>query len=283
MKKNQGRTLSVPTVLIEPFKGLFQLDLREIWNYRELLYFFVWRDIKIRYKQTAIGAVWAIIQPISTMVVFSVIFGKFVKVPSDNLPYPVFAFTALLPWTLFAQALNRSGVSLVGDANLIRKVYFPRLMIPVAATLVPIIDFLLSFVVLISLMVWYGITPTWYALVALPFLLVLILITVLGITLWLAPLHVRYRDVGYTIPFISQFWMYASPVIYPVSLVPKEWQLLYSLNPMVGVIECFRWVLLGKESPNFMVMTVSTAVVLLLFLSGTIFFKKMERTFADVI
>jgi lipopolysaccharide transport system permease protein len=273
----------IPNVLIEPSRRLFQLELGEIWNYRELFYFLVWRDIKVRYKQTAIGALWAILQPFATMVVFSIIFGKFVKVPSDNLPYPVFAYAALLPWSLFSQALNRSGLSLVGESNLIRKVYFPRLMIPLAATLAPLVDFLLSFIVLIALMVWYGISPTWYGLLAFPFLLVLILITALGITLWLAPLHVRYRDVGLTIPFINQFWMYASPVIYPVSMIPKKWQMIYSLNPMVGIIESFRWALLGKENPNFIVMAISTFVVLLFLISGAVFFKKMEPSFADVI
>lgn len=283
MKSNPLSATRVPTVLIQPSKGLFQLELRNEWKHRELLLFLVWRDIKVRYKQTAIGAVWAIIQPLTTMVVFSIIFGNFVKVPSDNLPYPVFAYTALLPWTLFSQTLNRSGVSLVNDANLIRKVYFPRLLIPFASTLAPVVDFLLSFIILIALLAWYGIAPTWYGLLALPFLLVLILLTALSVTLWLSPLHVRYRDIGHTIPFISQFWMYASPVIYPISMIPEKWQLFYSLNPMVGVIEGFRWALLGNKNPNLITMAISTTVLLGLLIGGIIFFKKMEKTFADIV
>lgn len=270
-------------LIIQPVTGLFDLDLREIWQYWELLYFLVWREVKVRYKQTVIGAAWAIIQPLMTMVIFTIVFGKFAKIPSDGLPYPVFAYAALLPWTFFAQALTRSGASLVGNANLVTKVYFPRLIIPLAAALAPIVDFLVSFLVLIGMMIWYGITPTWSGLLALPFFMVLTIMTALAVSLWLSPLNVRYRDVGHTLPFISQFWMYASPVVYPVSLVPERWQLLYSLNPMVGVIEGFRWALLGKESPNFMAMAISATVVLALLVGGVVFFKKMEGTFADVV
>ena len=211
--------------------------------------------MKVRYKQTVIGTGWVILQPLLTMMIFTVVFSYMAKIPSDGLPYPIFAYTALLPWTYFAQAMGRSGAGLVGNANLISKVYFPRLIIPFAAVVTPAVDFLLSFVILLGLMVWYGITPTWGVLF-LPLFLLLALMTALAVALWLSPLHVRYRDVGYIIPFMAQFWMYASPVIYPVSLVPERWRLLYSLNPMVGVIEGFRWALLGKEGVDFGVMAV---------------------------
>ena len=270
-------------ITIRPVVGLFDLDLREIWQYWELLYFLVWREVKVRYKQTVIGASWAIIQPLMTMVIFTIVFGRFAKIPSDGLPYPVFAYTALLPWNFFSQALTRSGASLVVNANMVTKVYFPRLVIPLAASMVPIVDFLISFLVLIGMMIWYGIIPSWGGLLVLPFFMVLTILIALAVSLWLSPLNVRYRDVEHIIPFLSQFWMYASPVVYPVSLVPEKWQFLYSLNPMVGVIEGFRWVLLGKESPNFMAIVVSTSVVLILLSGGIIFFKKMEGTFADVI
>jgi lipopolysaccharide transport system permease protein len=229
-----------------------------------------------------IGAAWAILQPLMTMVVFSIIFGKFAKVPSDGLPYSVFAYTALLPWNLFAHALTGSGASLVNNANLITKVYFPRLMVPLAAAVAPIVDFFVSFLILLGLMAWFGIHPTW-GILALPFFLVLTFMTALSVNLWLSPLNVRYRDVGYTLSFLSQLWMYASPVVYPLSLIPEKWQFLYSLNPMVGVIEGFRWALLGKQSPSFMAMAISVAVVFGLLLSGIVYFKRSERTFADVI
>jgi lipopolysaccharide transport system permease protein len=269
-------------VVLRPRQGLFSVDLEAVWRYRELLYFLVWRDVKVRYKQAAIGVGWAILQPLMTMVVFTVVFGNFARIPSDGLPYSVFAYTALLPWTYFAQALSRSGISLVGNANLITKVYFPRLIIPFAAAVAPLVDFLFSFGVLLGLMGWFGIAPTWGVL-ALPLYVLFAVITALAIALWLAPLNVKYRDVGHTIPFLIQFWMYASPVAYPVSLVPSQWRLLYSLNPMVGVIEGFRWSLLGKESPDVMVMAVSAAMVVTLLLGGVVYFTRMERTFADVV
>ena len=271
-----------PTVVIEPRRGLFDLDLEAVWEYRELLYFLVWRDVKVRYKQTVIGAAWVILQPLVTMMVFTVVFGYLAQIPSDGLPYPIFAYTALLPWTYFSQALTRGGGGLVGSANLISKVYFPRLIIPLASVVTPAVDFFMPFLILLGLMVWFGIAPTWGVL-ALPLFLLLALMTALAVGLWLSPLNVKYRDVGYTIPFFSQFWMYASPVVYPVSLVPEKWRLLYSLNPMVGVIEGFRWALLGKESPDFGVMVVSAAVVTVLLLGGIVYFKRMERTFADVV
>ena len=246
--------MRAPTVLIAPTRGLFDLDLKAVWDYRELLYFMVWRDVKVRYKQTVIGVAWVVLQPLLTMILFTVIFGYLARIPSDGLPYPLFAYTALLPWTYFSQALTRSGGGLVGNANLISKVYFPRLIIPLSSVVVPVVDLLLCFVILLGLMIWYGVAPTWGVL-ALPLFLLLALMTALAVGLLLSPLHVKYRDVGYVVPFLVQFWMFASPVIYPVSLVPEQWRLLYSLNPMVGVIEGFRWALLGKESPDFRVMS----------------------------
>ncbi len=269
-------------IIIQPAAGLFHLELKAIWHYRELLYFLIWRDVKVRYKQTAIGAGWAILQPLMTMVVFTVVFGNFAKIPSDGLPYPIFAYTALLPWNYFAQAIGRSGVSLVGSANLISKVYFPRLIIPLSAAVAPLVDFAIAFVILLIMMAWFGIAPT-SGVLALPLFLLLALVTVLAVGLWLSALNVRYRDVGYTIPFLIQIWMYASPVAYPVSLVPARWRLLYSLNPMAGVIEGFRWAFLGKESPDFGVMAASTVAVVVLLLGGIVYFKQMERTFADIV
>jgi lipopolysaccharide transport system permease protein len=270
------------SVVLRPRQGLFSLDLEAVWRYRELLYFLVWRDVKVRYKQAAIGVGWAILQPLLTMVLFTVVFGNFARIPSDGLPYPVFAYTALLPWTYFAQALSRSGISLVGNANLITKVYFPRLIIPLAAAVAPLVDFLFSFGVLLGLMGWFGIAPTWGVL-ALPLYVLFAIMMALAMALWLAPLNVKYRDVGHTIPFLIQVWMYASPIAYPVRLVPEQWRLLYSLNPMVGVIEGFRWALLGKDSPDIMVMVVSAAMVVVLLLGGMVHFARMERTFADVV
>jgi lipopolysaccharide transport system permease protein len=271
-----------PTVVIQPNKGLFHLDLQAVWQFRELLYFLIWRDIKVRYKQTVIGAGWAIFQPLMTMAIFTVIFAHFAKIPSDGLPYPIFAFTALLPWNYFSQAVGRSGVSLVSNAHLISKVYFPRLIVPISAAAAPVADFAVAFVILLGMMAWFGIEPTWGVL-ALPFFLLLALVMAVAIGLWLSALDVRYRDVGHMIPFLMQLLMYALPVAYPVSLVPEKWRLLYSLNPMVGVIEGFRWALLGKESPDFGVMAASAVMVLALLLSGIVYFKQMEQSFADVV
>jgi lipopolysaccharide transport system permease protein len=271
-----------PTVEIKPRTGWFDFDLKELWQYRELLYFLTWKDVIIRYKQTAIGAVWAVLQPLMTMVIFTMVFRKFAGVPSDGLPYPIFAFTALLPWQFFAQAISRSSISLVGNRDMISKVYFPRLIIPVSSTLSPVIDFCIAFVILIVMMVWYGLAPTW-GILALPLFLLLAMQTALAICFFLAALNVKYRDVGHAIPFLVQCWMYASPVAYSVSLVPEQWRFWYSLNPMVGVIEGFRWALLGKTSPDFVAMVVSAVVVSMLFFAGLIYFRRMERTFADVI
>jgi len=281
-KAMPSRATTEFTLRIEPTRGFFKLDLAAVWEYRELLYFLVWRDVKVRYKQTIIGAAWAILQPLMTMMIFTVIFGNFAKIPSDGLPYSIFAYTALMPWNYFSQAISRGGISLVGEANLIVKVYFPRLIIPIASVVAPLTDFFMSFLVLIVMIAWFGIVPGWNVLY-LPVFLLLALMTGLAVVLWLSPLNVRYRDVSHTIPFLIQFWLYASPVAYPVSLVPEKWRVLYSLNPMVGVIEGFRWTLLGTEAPAFDVIAVSAVMVVVLLLGGIVFFKRMERTFADVI
>jgi len=270
------------TVVIEPKKGLFQLDLKGIWQYRELLYFLVWRDLKVRYKQTVIGIGWAVLQPFVTMVIFTIIFGKLVKVPSDGIAYPIFAYSALLPWNYFASALQRCVVSVVGDAALVSKVYFPRLILPLAGTISGFADFFVSFLLLLGMMTFYHLGLSWTVLV-LPFFLLLALSTALAVGLWLSALNVRYRDVGHTIPFLMQVWMYASPIVYPVSVIPEKYRFFYSLNPMVGVIEGFRWALLGKQSPDFGVMAISVAMVLLLMSGGLVFFRNMEKTFADVV
>jgi len=280
--ESQGRERYASVITIKPSHGWSLPSLRELAEYWELLYFLVWRDVKVRYKQTFIGVAWAILQPAMTMMIFTVIFGNFAKLPSDGLPYPIFAFTALLPWNYFSQAISRSGLSLVGDSSLIRKVYFPRLIIPLASVAAPLVDFFVSFLVLLIMMAWFGIAPSW-GLLFLPLFLLLALMTALAVGLWLSPLNVRYRDVGHTIPFLLQFWMYASPVAYSISLIPEKWRLLYSLNPMAGVIEGFRWALLGKESPAFAVMALSAVMVAALLLGGIVFFKRTERTFADII
>jgi lipopolysaccharide transport system permease protein len=271
-----------PTSVIEASRGLASLDLGAIWQRRELLYFLVWRDVKVRYKQTAIGAAWAVLSPLLTVVIFAVVFGGLARIPSDGLPYIVFAFAGFLPWTYFAQAFGRAAGSLVGNAHLITKVYFPRLMIPLAAVTTPAVDFCLSLLPLFGLMLWYRVTPTW-ALLALPGFLLLAATIALGMALWLAPINVRYRDVNHTVPFLVQAWMYCSPVVYPLSLVPESWRVVYSLNPMVGVIEGFRWSLLGTAAPDATAIALSVAVGLAVLVSGLVFFRRMERAFADVI
>ena len=271
-----------PSVIIEPRRGLFHLDLAAIWEYRELLYFMVWRDVKIRYKQTVIGVGWAVLQPLIQMVIFTVIFGKFAGIPSDDFPYPIFAYTALLPWNYFASALQRCISSVVGDSGLISKVYFPRLILPIAGTVSGVFDFLVSFTLLIGMMIWYQIPVSWLV-ITLPLFLILAQLTALAVGLWFSALNVRYRDVGHAVPFIIQIWMFLSPVVYSVNLIPEKWRLLYGLNPMVGVIEGFRWALLGKASPDFSMMAVSALVVGAILFGGLIFFRKMEQTFADVV
>ena len=279
---NQVPVADITPIRIEPSHGWGSFKLRELWEYRELLYFLAWRDVKVRYKLTQLGAAWAILQPFMTMVIFTVIFGNFAKIPSDGLSYPIFSFTALLPWNFFASGLTRSSNSVVNEAHLISKVCFPRLIVPLSATISGFVDLAIAFIILVGMMAWFAITPTWGAL-ALPLFLLLALFTALGVGLWLSALNVRYRDVGYTIPFLIQFWLFASPVAYPVSVVPEKWRLLYSLNPMAGVIEGFRWALLAKASPDFGVIGVSAIAVLALFWGGLAFFKRMERTFADVV
>jgi lipopolysaccharide transport system permease protein len=274
--------MTTPSVVVLPSTNLLDLDLPAVWHYRELLYFLVWREVKVRYKQTVLGVAWAVLQPLMTMAIFTVIFGMFVNVPSDGLPYPLFTLVALLPWTYFSEAMTRSSVSLVGDAQLIRKVYFPRLIMPLAAVVSPAVDFLLAFILLLAMMAWYGVSPTW-GIIMLPGFLLLGLLTALAVGLWLSALNVRYRDVRHTVPFLIQCWMYASPVAYPVSVVPEGWRVLYGLNPMAGVIEGFRWALLGKQSPDVGIMMVSVIAVIALLIGGVIFFKHMEQTFADVI
>ena len=268
--------------IIKPSHGWISLRLQELWEYRELLFFLAWRDISVRYKQTVLGAAWAIIQPFFTMLVFSLFFGRLGKIPSDGLPYPIFAYAALLPWQYFATALTNSSDSLVGSANLLSKVYFPRLVIPTASVLPAVIDFALAFIVLLGMMFFYGIAPTWNV-IWLPLFLLLALITALGVGLWLSAMNVQYRDIRYTIPFLTQFWMFASPVAYPSSIVPESWRLLYGLNPMVGVIEGFRWALLGTDTSFGPMTVVSLVTALVLLVSGAFYFRRVEKTFADVV
>jgi lipopolysaccharide transport system permease protein len=267
--------------VIRPSTGWVPLQLRELWAYRELLYFFVWRDIKVRYKQTALGAAWAVIQPFFTMVVFSLFFGRLARVPSDGLPYPVFAYSALVPWTYFATALTQASNSLVEHSRLITKVYFPRVLVPAAAVLAGLLDLAIAFIVLLAILFHYRITPT-AAVVTLPLFVLLAALTALGVGLWLSALNVQYRDVRYTIPFLIQFWLVATPVAYPSSLVPERWRALYGLNPMAGVVDGFRWALLGRRAAPGALLTVSVATVVALFVGGLFYFRRMERTFADV-
>jgi len=271
----------VPTTVIQPSRGWVALNLRDLWAYRELLYFLVWRDIKVRYKQTVLGAAWAVLQPFFTMVVFSIFFGGLAKVPSDGIPYPIFAYCALVPWSYFAGSLERAGNSLVGSSHLITKVYFPRLAIPISAVLAGLVDFGIAFVVLLGMMLYYGIAPT-AAVLTLPLFLLLAVLTALGVGLWLSALNVQYRDVRYTIPFLTQVWLFLTPIAYPSSLVPEQWRALYGLNPMAGVVEGFRWALLGKDPPGPL-LVVSTVVVVLLLIGGLYYFRRMEKTFADVV
>jgi lipopolysaccharide transport system permease protein len=258
------------------------LGFRELWEYRELLYFLVWRDVKVRYKQTAIGASWAVLQPLLTMVIFTLVFGRFANMPSNGLPYPIFTYVALLPWTYFARSLSQSITSVVGNAHLITKVYFPRLLLPISAVVAGIIDFAIAFAFLIVMMFWYGIVPDW-EIVFLPFFILLTMMTALSVSLWLSVINVRYRDIGQAVPFLLQIWMFISPVAYAVSVVPEKWRLIYSLNPMAGVVEGFRWALTHSESPPILPIVISTIMVAALLYGGLVFFKRMEETFADVI
>ncbi len=270
------------TLRIRPSRGWTSINLRELWEYRELIYFLVWRDIKVRYKQTVMGAGWAIIQPFFTMVVFSLFFGRLANMPSDGVPYPLFAFTALVPWTFFANGLTQSSNSLVGSAHLITKVYFPRLAVPIATVLSGVVDFLLAFVVLITMVLAYGSLPS-ANVIWLPLFLLLALATSLGVGLWLSAMNVQFRDVRYIVPFLTQVWLFASPIAYPSSLLSEPWRTVYALNPMVGVVEGFRWALLGSGSAPGPAVAVSGLVALLLLASGALYFRRMEKTFADVV
>jgi lipopolysaccharide transport system permease protein len=273
---------NLPVTKIRPSKGLLDLDLMEVWDYRELLFLLTMRDIQILYKQAMLGAAWAIIQPVLAVTIFAVVFGHFAKMPSNGAPYPLFAFAAILPWTYFAEAVRRGATGIVNDAELVRKVYFPRLLMPLAGVLAPLLDFALAFLVLLGLMLWYGIAPGWEIVLVLPLILLAGLLA-LAIGLWLAPVNVRFRDVKYTVPFLLQIWMYASPIVYPLSLVPEKWKWLYSLNPMVGIIEGFRWAIIPGGSLEVRAIAISTVFIAALLLSGLIFFRHMERTFADKI
>jgi lipopolysaccharide transport system permease protein len=267
---------------IRPSRGWVSLKLDELWAYHELLYFLVWRDIKVRYKQTVLGAAWAILQPFMTMVVFSLFFGKLGKIPSEGVPYPIFSFAALVPWTFFATGLGQGANSLVGSQNLIKKVYFPRLVIPIASVLSGVVDFALAFLVLLGMMLFYGIVPTLNVL-WLPLLLLLALVTSLGVSLWLSALNVQFRDIRYTVPFLTQFWLFATPIAYPSSLLPEPWRTLYGLNPMAGVVEGFRWALLGTATRPGPMILVSTVAAVTLLVTGAFYFRRMEKTFADVV
>ncbi len=273
----------IPITRIEPSKGWVSLRLNELWEYRELLFFLTWRDIKVRYKQTVLGAAWAVIQPFFTMVVFSLFFGKLAKIPSDGIPYPIFSYAALVPWTYFATGLNQGSNSLVGGASIIKKVYFPRLAMPIATVLGGIVDFTLAFLVLLGMIFFYGIVPT-INVIWLPFLLLLALITSLGVSLWLSAMNVQFRDVRYTIPFITQFWMFATPIAYPSSLIQNPMaKMFYSINPMVGVVEGFRWALLGTDTAPGPTIIISSLTAVLLLIGGAFYFRRMEKNFADVV
>ena len=272
----------VPRIRIEPPRGLFELRIHEVWAYRELLYFFVWRDLKVRYKQTAIGVAWVVLQPLLSMGVFTLFFGRLAKLPSGGLPYPVFYFAALAPWTYFSTALTMTTNVVVENQRVITKVYFPRLILPLSSVMSGLVDFAIAFVVLLALVLAYGLRPGLQA-IWLPFLMVLALATALGVGLWLSALNALYRDVRYVMPFVVQFWMLASPVAYPSTLVPTKWRWLYGLNPMAGVIEGFRWALTGHGQPPGELMLASAGAVMLLLLGGLVFFQRMEGTVADLV
>jgi lipopolysaccharide transport system permease protein len=270
-----------PTIRIRPPKKWTPVDLHELWTYRELIYSFTLRDVKLRYKQTGLGIAWAVLQPLLTMVIFTIFFGGLAKIPSEGVPYPIFVLAALLPWTLFASGLTRSTTSMVTDANIMTKVYFPRLIMPIASIISPLVDFAVSLVLLFVMMVYYGFMPT-INIVFLPLFLLLALATSLGVGLWLSALNVKYRDFQYTVPFLIQIWMFASPVVYASSLVPERLRVWYGLNPMTGVIEGFRWALLGSGTPSAMVL-VSVGMVIVLLVSGMFYFKRMEQYYADIV
>jgi lipopolysaccharide transport system permease protein len=268
--------------VIRPSRGWSALNLADLWAHRELLYFLIWSDLKLRYKQTSLGAVWAVLQPFLTMVVYSIFLGRLARVPSDGIPYPVFVYTALVPWTFFANALSQSSLSLIRYERVITKVFFPRLIIPMSAIAGGLVDLGIAFVLLVGIVMYYGIMPG-IALLMLPLFVLLATVTALAVSLWLSALNVQYRDVRYTVPFLTQVWMFMTPVIYPASLVPERWHLLYGLNPMAGVVEGFRWSLLGQSSPSFPIMLASGTMTMLILIGGLYYFRRMERTFADVV
>ena len=269
-------------IILEPSRGWVTLNLRKLWQYRELLYFLSWRDIKVRYKQTLLGAAWAIMQPVLTMLLFSVFFGKLAKMPSDGIPYPLFAYTALVPWTLFANALTQSSNSLVQNANLLKKVYFPRLVMPISSVISGVVDFLCALIALAAMMLFYGVLPT-SNMIWLPFLLILAFGTALGVGLWLSAINVQFRDVRHAMPFLTQFWLFATPIAYPSSLLSEPWRTLYGINPMVGVVDGFRWALLGTETAPGPMLLVSALAALTVLVTGAFYFRRMEKTFADTV
>jgi len=272
------------TVYIKPSSGLAALNLRDLWLYRELIYFMIWREVKVRYKQTMLGAAWAIIQPVLTMIVFTFLFGQIAKLPTDgNIPYPIFSYTALLSWQLFSAALNQASRSLTSNQNMVSKIYFPRLVLPLASVLSGLVDFAIAFVILIGLMIYYRVTPSINAIWALPLFLLLAVVTALGVALWLAAINVKYRDVNYALPFMTQFWLFLTPVAYSASLISDKWQVVYSLNPMAGVVNGFRWALLGVGSGPDTGLWISVGIAVLLLFSGLYYFRNMEKTFADTI
>lgn len=273
---------SVPATIIRPSRGWVALDVGELWEYRDLLYFFIWRDIKVRYKQTIMGVSWAIIQPFFTMVIFSVFFGRLAKVPSDDLPYPLFSYAALVPWTFFANGLTQAPNSLVMNADMVKKIYFPRLLMPAATILAGVVDFILAFVVLLGMMLAFGYLPT-SNVIWLPLLLLLALVTALGVGIWLTALNVQFRDVRYAVPFLTQAWLFLTPIAYPSSMLEEPWRTLYGLNPMAGVVEGFRWALLGTDTAPGPIVLVSALMATIIFVSGVFYFRRMEKRFADVI
>lgn len=269
-------------IVLRPSSGWSSLELGDIWKYRELLFFLTWRELKVRYQQTLLGAAWAIIQPLMQMIVFTFIFGGIARMSSEGIPYPIFSYTALLPWGLFAKSLTDAGRSMVMNRSMITKIYFPRLIIPISSVFSGLVDFAIAFVILLGLMVYYHITPT-RAILLLPAFMLLAIVAALGVGLWLSAMNVQYRDVGHVLPFLTQFWMFVTPVIYPASRIPAKWQLLYSLNPMTGVVEGFRWALLGTSGAPTSMMAVSAAISVILLIGGLFYFRRMERTFADMI
>lgn len=271
-----------PIYTIRPLEGWVSLDLHELWEYRDLLYILIWRDIKVRYKQTVIGVLWVVMQPLLSMLVFSLFFGLLMHVPTGGLPYAVFAYSALLAWQFFAKALTEASTSLVVNERVITKIYFPRLLVPTAVVMAGLLDFAIAFVLLLGMLVFYGIWPT-VAIVTVPLFLLLAVATALGVSFWLAALDVKYRDVRYTLPFLTQIWFFATPVVYPSAVVPEQWRGIYGINPMVGVVEGLRWALLGSAAPDMLMISISCVVILTLFLSGLIYFRRMEETLTDVI